>query len=386
MYRPIVGDIATTDNPSNNIQQYRNQFNNQFRGDNVKSGNITYQDETIAPDYPLPDTKIQNHVVIINSIDRNWYNYRAETPYNYLVKLGGVGSTINSMGDMYSTVFRTYKNVISFSIDKIILPNRPCIQSYNSNISPRINDYPYIAINIEGINYSSYGTNKTLNNTVGVYTPLIPLPTALSDITYLEFKNTSIQRKEYAPSPEGYISRLNISITTPSGNPISNINDVLDIYSIFLSPPHINGSTVFTTDDSLTIQTNTFFYDVEFKKNDLIKVNNYEYHNMSFDESGIFNTWINRNEGHNILDIGKSNPTTSLYNQIKIPIPATLSTTTGNISVTTWFSDFVFKSLSNTAIQDSSGKLINVNTQSHLVVNIKTLEKNDNIFLKEFKP
>jgi len=33
---------------------------------------------------------------------------------------------------------------------------------------------------------------------------------------------------------------------------------------------------------------------------------------------------------------------------------------------------------------DTSGKLINASTQSHLVVNIKTLEKNDEkIFLKD---
>jgi hypothetical protein len=42
------------------------------------------------------------------------------------------------------------------------------------------------------------------------------------------------------------------------------------------------------------------------------------------------------------------------------------------------------KSLSNVAIQDSGGQLINANTQSHMVVNIKTLEKNDNLFFKDF--
>jgi hypothetical protein len=46
-----------------------------------------------------------------------------------------------------------------------------------------------------------------------------------------------------------------------------------------------------------------------------------------------------------------------------------------------WFTSFDMKSLSNIAIQDNGGKLINVSTQSHLIVNIKTLEKNDNIFL-----
>ena len=63
-----------------------------------------------------------------------------------------------------------YKNVVSFSVEKIILPNRPCIQSYNSNVAPRLNDYPYLAVNVNGINFSSYGTNKTLNNTMGIFT------------------------------------------------------------------------------------------------------------------------------------------------------------------------------------------------------------------------
>ncbi len=379
--------MTTTDNSTGTASQYYQSPVKQrrFRGDYVQGGDIMKQDETLAPDYPLPDTKIQNHVIIINSIDRNWYNYAAETPYNYLVKLGGVGGSPNALGDMYSTVFKTYKNVVSFSIDKVILPNRPCIQSYTSNIAPRLNDYPYLAINASGINYSSYGTNKTLNTTVGIYTPLIPLPTGLSNISYLEFKNTSVQKKEYTPAPESYISRLDLSITNPNGNYASNLNDVLGIYSIFMSPPHPSGSTVFDISDSLTIQTTNFFHDVEFQSNDLIKVKNYVYHNMSYDESGLFCAWINRENGHHILDIGKSNPTTSLYNQIKIPIPAELSTVTGNISVETWFSDFVIKSLSNVAIQDDGGKLINANLQSHLVVNIKTLEKNDNIFLKDFK-
>ena len=127
---------------------------------------IHSQENALAPFSKPPDTKINNHIIIINSIDRNWYNYPTETPYNYLVKLGG------SATDKYSTVSHDYKNVVAFSVDKIILSNRPCIQSYNSNISPRLNDYPYLAINVGGINFSSYGTNKTLNNTIGIFKSL----------------------------------------------------------------------------------------------------------------------------------------------------------------------------------------------------------------------
>ena len=355
-----------------------------FRGDIVYDNTHTYtindilaQDETIAPNYSVPDTKIKNHTIIINSIDRNWYSYPNETPYNFLVKLGG------SPKDQYSIVSHDYKNVVSFSIEKIILPNRPCIQSYNSTITPRLNDNAYLALTVKGINYSSYGTNKTLNNTIGIYTPLIPIPTSLSEISYLEFKNTSVQKKEYNPTPEGYISALDLSITTPSGLLVSNNNDVLDIYSIFLNSNTSNIYTNINISDSLIIQTNTYFNSIEFRVNDLITIKNYKYHNDSFDECNIFNSWINRDSGHYILRIGKSNPGTTLYNQIIIPIPAALSRSTGNIVVENWFSSFDMKSLSNVAIQDNGGKLINVNTQSHLVVNIKTIEKNDNIFLKD---
>jgi hypothetical protein len=345
------------------INKTRNQYMNDLDEDNLAP----------TTNY-IPDTKITNHIVIVNSIDRNWYNYSLESPYNYLVKLGG------SSLDKYSTVSHDYKNIVAFSIDNIILPNRPCVNSYNSNIAPRLNDYPYITINVKGINFSSYGTNKNLNNTIGVYTPLIPLPISLSNISYLEFKNTNTQKKYYNPTPEGYISQLDLSITTPKGLPVSNLNDVLGIYSIYLNT---SNTVPLSINDSLIIQTTTFFNNVEFKQNDLIQAQNYKYHNMSYDESGIFNSWINRDSGHHIINIGKSNITTSLYNRLIIPIPASLSRTTGNIVIEPWFSSFVMKSLSNIAIQDTSGKLINTNTQSHLVINIKTLEKNDNIFLKD---
>ena len=350
---------------------------NTFRNDMVNDNNdILEQSETLAPNYILPDTKIKNHTVIINSIDRNWTTNTTETPYNYLVKLGG------SPKDNYSTVSHDYKNIVSFSVDKIIVTNRSCHQSYNSNIAPRLNDNPYITLDIKGINFSSYGTNKTLNNTIGIYTPLIPLPTSLSEISYLEFKNTSTQRKDYTPTPEGYISALDLSITTPNGSSVSNLSDVLDIYSIFLNSNNSNINT--TINDSLIIQTSTYFNAIEFHRNDLLKIKNYEYHNMSYDESYTFNNWINRDSGHYILDIDKSNSATTLYNQLIIPIPASLSRSTGTISVESWFNSFDMKILSNVAIADTSGKLINTNTQSHLIVNIKTLEKNDNIFLKDF--
>lgn len=376
MYNSIIGGYTNSDN----LDYSTHSRDAPFRGDKISSGaaanQLQLQYETLAPDYTPPDTKIKNHVVIINSIDRNWtYSTNPETPYRFKVKLGG------SSKDRFSIVSQDYKNVVAFSVDKIILPNRVCQVGYTSNLAPRLNDYPYLAVAIQGINFSSYGTNKTLNETLGIFTPLIPLPTTLSNISYLEFKNTSIQRKEYSPAPEGYISFLDISITNPGGVLASNLNDVLSIYSIYLNT---SNTMPISTNDTLVIQTSTYFNTSEFHVNDLIQVQGYQYHNMSYDESAQFNNWVNSSMGHYILDIGKSNAGTELYNQLIIPMPATLSRTSGNLVVEDWFSSFVMKSLSNVAIQDNGGQLINANTQSHMVVNIKTLEKNDNLFFKDF--
>jgi hypothetical protein len=369
MFNQIIGGYTQADS----VDYKTKSKDAPFRG--ALPNQLQIQDDTLAPDYPAPDTKVNNHIIVINSIDRNWTGTYPESPYHFKVKLGG------SSRDRFSIVSQDYKNIIAFSIDKIILPNRACQFTYASNVSPRLNDNPYLAVTVQGINFSSYGTNKTLNETLGIYTPLIPLPSSLSDITYLEFKNTSIQRKEYSPAPEGYISLLDISITNPNGILASNLNDVLDIYSIFLNT---SNTIPITTSDSLIIQTSTYFSNIEFHTNDLIQIRSYEYHNLSYDESYLFNNWINSSNGHYISDISRSDLNTKLYNQLIIPIPATLSRSTGNISIEPWFSSFVMKSLSNIAIADSSGSVINANTQSHLVVNIKTLEKNDNLFFKDF--
>ena len=139
-----------------------------------------------------------------------------------------------------------------------------------------------------------------------------------------------------------------------------------------------------SNNDYLIVQTNEYFTNIEFQTNDNIIFQNYKYHNPSFDESGIFNQYINRTSGHNIIDISKSNVSTTLYNQIHIPIPAGNSKVTGMFTPESWYIDFIDKTFSNVAIADISGKLINSNLQSHLLINIKTLEKNsNNLFLKD---
>lgn len=375
MYSPLLGSNATDEQAvatllaNANPQRFKSTFIDSAQPD------ILLQSETIAPDYKPPNIRIRNNIVVVNSQDRDWYNYSNDTPYKFLVKLGG------SPTDSALTVSHNYKNIISFSIDKIVLPNRICQNLYTSNIVTRLSYLPYITVVIDGVNFASYGTNRNLNETIGIFTPLTPLPTTITNTTYLEFKNANSQRKEYFPIPEGSLSKLQFHLNGPTGNSISNLTDVLSVYSIFTN--NANCATL-SINDYLIVQTQQYFTSNDIQPNDLIQFQNYQYHNPSFDESGLFNNYINRTTGHYVIGIGKSNPATLSYNQIQIPIPASISTSTGNLAVDTWYCDFLIKTFSNVAIADTSGKLINTSTQSHLMLNIKTLEKNDvNLFLKD---
>jgi len=54
MFNQIIGGYTNLDTISSKPSQ-----DAPFRGDTVKNGNILMQDDTIAPDYQPPDTKIK---------------------------------------------------------------------------------------------------------------------------------------------------------------------------------------------------------------------------------------------------------------------------------------------------------------------------------------
>ena len=157
----------------------------------------------------------------------------------------------------------------------------------------------------------------------------------------------------------------------PQGNLISEKKDVLDIKSI-----HINNETSMTKNDHLIITTTQFFDNTEFKTGDTIQCKNYSFHNTDYSETHQFNQYINSANCHTITGISKSNDDTELYNRIHINYPSYLSRNTGNLVVESWFSSFLLKSLDTTPVDSNQGRLINLNTQSHIVLSLNTLHKN----------
>ncbi len=321
------------------------------------------------PAYNENEYRTEFHKIVISSFDRDWYNNTVESPYNFSILLGATSSTSNSVVD------KVYKNVSSIGVNNFILPNKKINNHYTSNCSFKPIAHPYLLLSFDSINFTSRGTNKYLNESMGVYTPIVPIY-KVNTLDYLEFKNSSFNSKVFSPAPHGFLSQLDIKITNPLGSIVNNNNDVLTIDSIYIN--NYNYLTL-SENDYLIVKTNTYFNNNDFTQGDRIKFKYYKYHDMSFEESYQFNQFINKDAGHIIMDVDKSSSDSINYDLIHIPISADISDSTGNISIDSWFSNFVMKTLGNTAISVNSGKLINMNMQSHIIVSIETLEKNNNI-------
>lgn len=302
--------------------------------------------------------KVINNVNI-NSIDRDWYNNSNTSPFNFTVVFGGYGSN--------SVVSIDYNNVTSISLDTIITSNRYLDYNYNSNTFVRINDNPYLMASINDLNLSSRGTNKNLDETLGIYIPFNSISDNVSNVKHLEFKNVTRQSKKFNPTPLASLSQMDIEIKDSTGILIPS-NDVLSIKGIYSSSDDYEN---LTKNDYIIIETNTYFTTNEFLLGDKIFIKNFTYSDLSYEESYKLNDYMNRKEGHYILNVSKSDSRKELYNQIFIQMPANNSRITGNLEVEVWYSSLINKSLS-TSIEYTSGKLINVNRQTHLCFTINT--------------
>lgn len=303
-------------------------------------------------------------VLVLDSLDRDWVNDTNSSPYNFDVSFGGSNSS------NIAIIEESFKNINSIEIPSIIISNTVQDTGYNSNTHVRPTNNPYLLVELDEIIESGRGTNKYLDTAMGIYTPSDLVTETANDIKNIEYRNTSDIKKLYLPTPIPTLDELKVRIRDNSGTILPS-NDVIAVSGIYINnEPLANNST-----DALVVRTSTYFTDNEFESKDTVLFKDYNYHDLSFDESYQFQDFINRNAGHKITGIGKSNSGTTLYNEIQIPIPASYSRSTGNLTTDAWFTSFMSKSLNDSFIASNGGKLINVSKQSHLVVKLELKEK-----------
>ena len=235
----------------------------------------------------------KNKFIVLSSLDRDWYNNSTITPFNYTAKLGNDRTTCDL------TTENDIKNIVSIKVIKLILPNKQITIDY-SNSKTTISYNPFIIVNLNQNNTTNEGTSEIINKASGIMTSLNSISKVVSDIEYLEYKNINGAVKNYYNNPISNISQLEVEIKTQlNQNPIA-INDVLGITTIYSSGSNLT--------EQLNIKTETVFND-QYQIGDIIKIQGYVYRDTNTwnDESTLFNNYINRLEGHKIVDIKNSN-------------------------------------------------------------------------------
>lgn len=364
------------------------------------------------PSLPQDNIKKQDNVVsyreneynlFLYSSDRDWTVNKTETRYNFSVNFDPAN---NRPGFGFSTATNIkFKNIVRIELVKMIVPTEgldivPLIPTAGFNTDLNINalSFPYLMLRIPELDTNNFGTNNNIDNAFGI---------VQYDANWIS-DNTSKNRgylamipkfmkcqKTYYPTPLSTLQKLTIQIQRPDGSLVSDSLDTLDVDSFRFSTATLLGGTttnavyVDTPGSYIWIKTSTWFSKFLVSQGDRIIFKNLVFPS-SFTTNAAstdFLNYIQRSQGHIVLDV--ANYTSATYtagantvgycNYIIIRNnfndPTTGLTTPVNFGGTS-AADTAFRTAlngtGNVTITMSSGRLINMNHQTQVVLRVIT--------------
>jgi len=366
-------------------EKYKNHINLQptikenlgiiFNDDTIaQQTSINFKNDKIPHD--TSNLHTENLYIIISSEDRPWqYLNNNENLLNFKIDCGDI-SIINNNQALSASIKQSIENVVSIMVTSIIIPNRIMENTHRPTF------YPYLQVHIKGIENTSFGTNKYIDNSLAIVTSKIPLPNTLDDVKYIELVNTNKQIKEYY-TPKSKLNKLDISILRYDGE------QLLDEYSLFRKDVLDVILIYYDTDtDKLYIRTNNFFSPDNFKTNDIIKFNSYQFREteLGFSECMLFNEFINRERGHIIISTKKTDDIEDnnviYHNEIIINTPRFINVITGKKEFKPWFINLLNSTnIDSDLDDDNTGRIINSSLQIQVLLTVKILNTHKKIHL-----
>ena len=413
----------------------KSTLNIQDKDLSILQNNNIYEENKLYEDFKkkiFEERKYINreNLVCINSGDRDWYNEDSEHRYSFQVrfkperdgkhrvpKMSGntvmrnpvtkeiIYETVEFKGDQGCGIETIFKNIVSFELVRVLMPVENFIIPFDNRIFLDYKSLPYIVLKIDEIEGLYSGTNTNIHNSFAKLlwdkdhtSDLISdidtnVPTNKKTFArqlkrgYSSMAPMSFEKKTFYPSPLSTLNRLTLSLNTPYGKTIYNHPDVLTIDTVIyrelkhLSNLELLDSSCFpytatssTKDDKiLEIKTTTYFSNRAFKIGDNIVFKNYISHGTSGDNSIDIEKFMNREEGHSIINLELETNGTSAtenegyINKLYISPP-------GDIDFSTETSTSVSSNLSthstmNTDIHINTTpcKIINKSLQTHFV-------------------
>lgn len=372
------------------------------------------QNYVVREDKIVSYREIENNLFIY-SADRDWLRNNKENRYSFTVNFDpaangqGFNPTLSAQ--------QKFKNIVRIELVKCIMAGESLDVTINksgvdgasdTSFQDNILNLPYITVRVAELENNNYGTDNFLDRSFGV---LQYDAQWLSDATqiysnkgYLAMIPKFLKcQKDFYPTPLSTLQKMTIDIRRPNGELLSNSPDTFDIAGIIGANPTAFGTTypfnitpsgIFnlsnpTNPFNFFIVTNRYFSRFEICNGDRIQISGYTYSDAALNDTTNggalrdFSNWINRPEGHIILNNAYTNTPTSIidglnevgYGNVLMIQARYQDPSTGSTLLNT-FSTGNFSNILNTyglALQ-SPCRLIDLNKQLNLVFRVITRE------------
>ena len=372
------------------------------------------QNYVVREDKIVSYREIENNLFIY-SADRDWLRNNKENRYSFTVNFDpaangqGFNPTLSAQ--------QKFKNIVRIELIKCIMAGESLDVTINksgatgasdTSYQDNILNLPYITVRVAELENNNYGTDNFLDRSFGV---LQYDAQWLSDATQISCNRGYLAmipkflkcQKDFYPTPLSTLQKMTIDIRRPNGELLSTSPDTFDIAGIIGANPTAFGTTYpfnitpsgnYNLSDptnpfNFFIVTNRYFSRFEICPGDRIQISGYTYSDPVLNDptnGGAlrdFCNWINRPEGHIILNNGYTNtPTTIIdglntvgYGNVLMIQARYQDPSTGSTLLNT-FGTGNFSNILNTyglALQ-SPCRLIDLNKQLNLVFRVITRE------------
>ena len=198
---------------------------------NINTDNIVKSGETLEKFYKLDTTKSDHlrrpdgytektYNLIINSIDRNWFNEENAMRYKYTVNFGILDGDFGGIGTQ-----KTFRNVTSVKLKRLILPN---YDEYCDTIYSGFKTEPYLLLHIDELNSNVVTTNR-VNKSI-FCKPHFDKEYCCKDegdltrgFTY--YCNNDGDITKFYPTPKSELNKLSIELMSANGKLYSEVLD-----------------------------------------------------------------------------------------------------------------------------------------------------------------
>jgi hypothetical protein len=381
------------------------------------------QNNIIREDSILGYREIENNLFLY-SADRDWLTNSKENRYHFTVQFDTAGYKDKFGVGLASQ--QKFKNIVRIELIKAIMPGESLDVSvnargqvsttYSTTYQDNILNLPYVSLRIAELENNNYGTDNFLDRSFGV---LQYDAQWLSDATQTECTRGFLAmipkflkcQKEYYPTPLSTLQKMTIEFLRPNGELLSASSDTFNVGGIIA--PHIgaiisstfpfnvdtstspysllkNNSVSTTSPANFFLNTSTYFSRFELCTGDRIQIKGYTYSDASLNDPTYgqslraFCNWVNRNEGHIILNTAYTLNNTSTvlqdgvnhvgYANFVILQADYQDPSTGSTLLQSFGDDFGRTLTTYGPTLESPIRLINLNKQLNLVFRIITRE------------